>query len=112
LKESSQILVELTLLAKVLKEKNRLRQVVKGDGELEPNIFPRELVSGPKVPLRTWFTLGNGWTWGNHVCLKNLSPCAQETIFLLRTLSTIKKIMFWSHLPQVFLWGTSRAHLC
>lgn len=76
LKESFQILVKLTSLAKVLKEKNRLKQVVQGEGELVPNIFPRELVSGPKVPLGTWFALGNGWTWGNHVCLKNLSPCA------------------------------------
>jgi hypothetical protein len=60
LKESFQILVKLTSLAKVLKEKNRLKQVVQGEGELVPNIFPRELVSGPKVPLGTWFALGNG----------------------------------------------------
>lgn len=85
LKGSSQILVELTSLAKVLKEKI-------GWGKLsKENIFPRELVSGPKVPLGTWFALGNGWTWGNHVCLKNLSPCAPRNHLSFKNLSYIFK---------------------
>jgi hypothetical protein len=52
-----------------------------GRRELELDVLPRELASGPKVPQGTWIALGTEGTSGNHVCLGEFGPiCPKQHI--------------------------------